>query len=78
MDQTATYQLDICALLVIRLIWLMFMSATLWIKFLVSRMMEPFVISLGLKLGAMSIIPVINFVQLKMECLASILLLDGT
>jgi hypothetical protein len=56
----------------------MFNNATLWIKFLVSRMMDLFVISLGLNLGAMSIIQVTGFVQLKMECLALILLLDGT
>ena len=56
----------------------MFMNATLKIKFLVSKMMEPFVISQDQKLGAISIIPVTNFVQLKMVCLASILLLDGT
>lgn len=56
----------------------MFNSATLWIRFLVSRMMDLFVISLGLNLGAMSIIQVTGFVQLKMEYLASILLLDGT
>ena len=41
-------------------------------------MMELFAISLDQKLGAMSTIPVTNFVQLKMVCLASILLLDGT
>jgi hypothetical protein len=56
----------------------MFMNATLWIKFPVFKMMELFVILLDLKLGAILIIRANNFVQLKMDCLVTILLLVGT
>ena len=56
----------------------MFMNATLLIKFPVFKMMELFVILLDLKLGAILIIRANNFVQLKMDCLVTILLLVGT
>jgi hypothetical protein len=56
----------------------MFINATHKIKFPVFKMMELFVILLDLKLGAILIIRANNFVQLKMDCLVTILLLVGT
>ncbi len=56
----------------------MFINATHKIKFPVFKMMELFVILLDLKLGAILIIRVTNFAQLKMDSHVTILRLVGT